>query len=270
MLVTPREESTFYHACIEVDGKSIGTGADQLPILDFVKLIYSGFEDRFVAKVIPTKAEEKTEPMSYYADTDNDGLANDAAAVEIERAYKMLQQEGPGNGQCTAWTDFFYEVCKVHGGGIPIKTIRIDPANSGENSFTMKNIIWNSPETQSTTNSNYPYERNVDFSERFPFFPIGLPGQGRVGGLSTSDPPKNFGNHSLARLDQTLFDPSYGTPPITPLYLENELKIYEDTYVELYGLKVLNSNNSAEPFRKNNSVTTTESLPEIKETVSRN
>lgn len=96
---------------------------------------------------------------------------------------------------------------------------------------------------------------------------VGLPGQGRGDGINSSsyfgaaapgavikpsDPPKLFNLHNVNLYDETVFDPSYSTPPITPQNAEQTaFEIYEKAYIELFGLKPLNNNNSTNHFRDN-------------------
>jgi hypothetical protein len=71
------------------------------------------------------------------------------------------------------------------------------------------------------------------------------------GRLPLSDPSKIFNSHSLVRLGQTLFDPSYGTPSITGSNFHNELRMWEDQYVELWKMKVIDPANTDSFFKAN-------------------
>ncbi len=270
-----RQESLFYHACIETDGMKFD---DDGPDFDnFIKAIYSGFEDRFVAKVIPTEPKEVEFPIFYYADLGGNGLPDVDSAVDIASARLLLAGANQGNGQCSAWADFFYELCKVHGDSIPAAYLTIKPAVATEDSFVVKNVEWKTPQITEGENPSYPFLIEEDFVTNFKDKALGVPGQGRGNGKVTSvylsavagggvpkesDPPKKFENHSIVFVNGTLFDPSYGSSPVVPVPNQDVFKIYENRTFELFGLK---SDDAAKVFRSNNS----EGQSEIKSTITR-
>ena len=250
-----RQESLFYHGCVEVDGLAItADGANQAGFtqVDFVKAIYGGFRDRFVAKVEPATAVEDTVPMAYYGDINGDGLPDAEEAIKITTAYGILTMEGAGNGQCSAWADLFYATSKIHG-PIDVGYMKIIPAKSNEDTFAVKNMIWDGQSvTGSSSIAHYPFLLNTDFEEVSASNIVGLPGQGRYGSdPATSDPNKLFTFHNIVWIDGTIFDPSYGSPSITPSNGEDEFNLYENEYLELFGLKPLHTSSPTQNFRGN-------------------
>ena len=231
-----RQESLFYHACDRVDGKVIGPALDTLA---FVKLIYSGFEDLFVAKMVPTQAKEVPFPMYYYGDTNNNGLPTvdgnvGSEVTDCTTAFSMLSSFDQGNGQCGAWGELLFETIKVHGDGISAELIRIEPVSGIEDGFVVKEIfvVQEDGELEGGNNgasldgsgssgiAEYPYLQGDDFVKYVTNTPIGIPGQGRgeegadlvyLGpGVNPSlpklmsDPEKEFQLHYIVRHSGTL------------------------------------------------------------------
>ena len=80
---------------------------------------------------------------------------------------------------------------------------------------------------EGTGTVDYPYISGVD----------AIPGSGGTAGQNNPSPPKSFNLHYVTLSGETIYDPSYGTPPV-----ETTIKAYEDAAFAGFGKKAIHNN----------------------------
>jgi hypothetical protein len=191
-----RQETLFLLACRNADGLGEGTQSHTI-----TEKIWEEFEKNVKTGVLRV---DKT-PMTYYNDY----------RVEHKTTEGLLSN---GDGQCSAWSNLFLDVRKVHGltDGVLKKLI---PKNGRYVGFIMKTWSFTGPARFGTYWENvadgYPVsiteEKGYKWSDT-PHLPeatyqSGLQGQGN------SKPAALFANHQIAQVAENgiyYYDPSYG------------------------------------------------------------
>lgn len=220
--VTPEGRKTYQEtlwniACRNAD--SLGGGAPSLTAL--ADAVYAEFADREVARVKPTQGILRNEAMTYWKERDENKICNSPKA--------MLESED-GDGNCVAWA--FALIDALHLVGIDAKWIEIR-ALAPDVEFIVKNP-WKD-HSAAQHDPPYVWEAITSIDNFDPSGdPLGIPGQG--GEAETPfDPWKTFLNHHIARVENTWYDPSYGTPKLEHADGAMRAKTYEDTYIDVYG-----------------------------------
>lgn len=255
-----RRETAFNIGCRNADGKEEDPNAlgGTISKLDITRSIYGEFTDREVARVIPTQGFLRNEAMTYWADTNGDGKPDGAC----RNALSLLASDD-GNANCEAWAFLLREICRAQ--GFSVEVVGILPTNEAEQWFCVKNM------SVQNANPNYgPIYQWVIGTNLDQFSPpnqngtpgplLGVSAQGLNLLAPPADPRKIFATHYLAQFEATLFDPSYGHPPISG---QNRLQIYEDSHIEFYGFNALLGLNPAVGCRQNTNIGSSEiiSLP---------
>ena len=219
------QESTFFHSCVHLQGMSLGPNFDELAA---ITNIYGGFKDRFVARITPTIPVEGTTAMRYWGPVAPGQQAPCGNAIDLLRT---------GNGRCGAWADWFNECVRIQGIKGQRAKIIASGRVPGDNFFIVKNTLPITTSSPSEDFPNHPLRVGLDLIAARNG--IGLPGQGTDG---TWDPFKIFKDHAVFEFGGTLFDPSYGTPPISG---PDRLRIWEDNYIAAYGTTIGVNNSRA-------------------------
>lgn len=193
-------ESLFNIGCRNANG--LGSNAQAV-----VNAIYGEFTDREVARVKKSSGELRNEKMTYWVpggSTSTQGLLSN------------------GDAQCGGWSKMFIDCCRAVGIS-NISEIKVNPPTIGD--AELKVAIAN--RTGADISFMGIQARNFGFwvkNSTSPFTPPptcltivsnapggGIPGQGN------NDPRKGFQDHALVLFGNTLYDPSYGTSPVSDL-----------------------------------------------------
>jgi len=253
-----RRETVFNIGCRNADEmKEGGVAAGQPGVvisqLMMVKAMNFEFSDRETARVIPTQGVLRDEAMTYWADTNGDGKPDG----KCRNALALLaSSDGNANGE--AWAFLLREICRAQ--GFSAEVIGIIPTKNTEQWFCIKNM------SVGTANPNYgPVYQWVIGPNLNQFSPknqddslgplLGLPAQGLHRLTPPVDPRKIFPSHYLTQFGDTIFDPSYGNPPLSG---PKRLQTYEDTYIEFYGFNATLGNAPAVGCRKNENIGSSE------------
>lgn len=133
-----------------------------------------------------------------------------AAGTPSQGVYttQALLSRGDGTGRCGAWAKLLVDTHKVHG-VTSSKVLGVVPDSSEAAYLLVENCVFAGAGSLSVP---FPYEGNVECTKG-----NGIPGQGKT------NPQFIFGDHALVRYGTDIYDPSYGSGPVS------DLKTWEDS-----------------------------------------
>lgn len=218
-----RRETVFNIGCRNADGMKEDPNAQGGAIskLDIAKAIYGEFTDLEVARVVPTKALLRDEAMTYWL-RDGDGIPQAGCNDHLS-----LLESASGNGTCEAWSFLLSDIYRAN--GIDTTRIQIIRSLQTERFLMMYNVVGQDP-----INTGFPGYNFMENVNIFPFDNVvrGRPAQGLHKANPVRDPPKVFESHYILDCEDSLFDPSYGSAPITG---PQRLLDFDDTNILGFG-----------------------------------
>ena len=239
-----RRETVFNIGCRNADGMKEGNllpNQNLMTKLAITNAIYGEFTDQQVSRVTPTQGILRNEAMTYWRDTNNDGIPDGKCFDALE-----LLASSDGNANCEAWAFFLSDILRAQ--GFQTTRLKLLPANSGERWISVKNMWEQAP--LNTTDPDYRWVLGMNLHDLRPGILLGNTAQGLSRLTPQLDPRKTFQVHYVMEFDEVLFDPSYGIPPISG---PDRLKTYEDTYIDFYGIDGFGpQGQQITAFRKNN------------------
>jgi len=164
--------------------------------------------------------------LSYYANINSQNTT----------VASLLQYD---DGQCGAWTGLFLDMLLVNGINPACDYVIVTAGTPGESGFLVDN--WNFPTSGTSHNPIYPYV-NYNASGQYPLFnnnqyvwtyadvtdAPGIPGQ------NSANPASLFGNHQIAEINGTYYDPSYGVTYNNLLQMDSQSIAGFFTFGEYY------------------------------------
>jgi len=176
---------------------------------DVIEGVWNGFATRTVhpTEYDLAKGEFKntTQDMEYWENVTPEPLEKEAEKKEelecsISPVKGLLESK---KGKCEAWAEAFaytlgYE--GIHSKVEEIRTNFTECVSKDACFFLVNNWEFKCNGAKKSGNFPYPGTEVVDLE--------GVSGQG------TKNPPGAFFNHFITRIKETIYDPSYGTPPV--------------------------------------------------------
>jgi len=153
-------------------------------------------------------------------DAGTDINRNDPSLCTVTAASELIRT---GNGQCHSWADFIHQV--LRGQGLEAINGNNNRAVAAEIKVGIAFGVKNWATSRMSPRNIISFDAGVDGSSAVTPNPAnneaadapGVAGQG-----NSPNPPSEFGNHWIDKLNGKYYDPSYGIGPFT------DLKAYED------------------------------------------
>jgi hypothetical protein len=194
----------FYLTAVDSEiNESLGLTAANEPAI--VSNTWKLFAGRAVRQFSPTAplsdGTEHRRPLTYYGTpaSATDPTGQQFRFFDYTFNATVPQLLADGDGQCAAWARLFLDMLLVDGIYQENDTVTVIPQES--KGFLVNN--WNFIGNGTSGNPNYPY-----LDEPGKLYEVtkqpGVPGQ------NSPDPLSFFGNHVVAHINGTYYDPSYG------------------------------------------------------------
>lgn len=216
-------QTLLHVGCSAADGQSGDLGIDDHKILNKVW------------QKLQTKSVHRASDnfiLTYYGFYDTNGNGswdgdppdknrNDPDKCKVTAAEQLISS---GNGQCLSWATFMNEVMRAQGlsringvlsNGVAVEikkpSLAFAVKNWTKTGSTPRLIVNNDAGVDGSTPTS-PNPASKEAADK-----IGVAGQG-----NSPNPPSNFRNHWITKMNGKYYDPSYGIGPYT------DLKKYED------------------------------------------